>query len=261
MKQEEMEVDEKYIVPSLVSAGDILKFLSRYKTRKSTLTEISKSLGINKSTCYRLLHTLTQMRMAAYDEETKTFSLGPALVILGNRASELIDYIPLAKDYLKEAVRMTNSTCALVQRMDDAWVYLAKEEPTTAIRVTINVGQRFKLTNGATGKLFLANMDYIDRKKTLDRLGLPKNTPKSITDREQFEEELNKIYQQGFSYSLEEHIPGIDGVSAPITDRSGFVQLAITSIMIHSDQSEETVLKTGENLKRLTSELSRKLYS
>lgn len=252
--------DDKYIIPSLLSAGEVLKYLSSYRTKKSSLTEISKNLGINKSTCYRLLHTLTEMKMIVYDADTKLFSLGPQLMVLGKRAEEFIDFIPIAKEYLKEAVNLTNSTCALVQKIENDWVYLVKEEPSSAVRVTINVGQRFKIPNGATGKLFLAYMDYSDQQKFLKQLPEQKNVNKPILDVELFEKELIEIRERGYSFSLEEHYPGIDGVSAPIIERSGGVQMAITAILIHTEQSQENVMKIGEYLKRITTEFSQKIF-
>lgn len=217
-------------------------------------------MDINKSTCYRLLHTLTKMKMVVYEANTKTFSLGPNLIILGKRAEEFTDLIPIAKEYLKEAVKLTNSTCALVQRIENEWVYLVKEEPSSPIRVTINVGQRFKIPSGATGKLFLAYMDDSDQQKIFSRLEDLKNINKPIQDIEEFRRELIETRERGYSYSLEGHFPGIDGVSAPIIDRSGYVQMAITAIMIHTENSAERVIKIGEYLKKVTTDISNKIF-
>lgn len=260
MREMDNQNSEKYLIPSLISAGRVLRYLSSYKTHKATLTEISKALSINKSTCYRILLTLMQNNMIAYDYDTKTFSLGPYLIILGQRASELIDYMPIAKDYLKEAVHLTGFTCTLVQRTEDEWIYLAKEEAASPVRVTINVGQRFNLTSGSSGKLFLAYMDKNERDRILGKIGLKKYTSKTIIDRDEFTGEINKVKNLGYAVSLEEHVPGIDGISVPIFDRHGQVTMAIMCIMIHAERKDEEIAGIGEALARLSKELSSKIY-
>lgn len=260
MKSKETH-DDKYTIPSLMSAGDILRYLSSYRVRKATLTEITKKLGINKSTCYRILQTLVNMRMVIYDPDTKTFSLGPYLIVLGKRAEEFLDYMPIVKEYLKEIVSITGSTCALVQRLENEWFYLAKEEPNASFRVTINVGQRFKLTSGSTGKLFLAYMNYDERQKIINNLGITKHTEKTIVDVEEFNKELLKIREQGYATSIEEHYLGIDGVAAPIIDSLGEVKMALTCILLHREHSEEQIKQIGEMLKVKTEEISKKIYS
>jgi IclR family transcriptional regulator, KDG regulon repressor len=257
---EQTKEDLKYTVPSLVSAGKILRFLSGYNHHRSTLIEISKKLEINKSSCYRLLNTLTQMKMLSFDQDTKTYSLGSYLVVLGKRAEDFIDYMPTVKEYLKLSVQTTNSTCALVENIDDEWIYLEKEEPSSPVRVTINIGQRFKINSGATGKLFLAYMDYEKQQNYINQLNLLPFTSQTIIEKQAFEKELNTIRNQGYSISLEEHYPGIDGVSVPIFDRKGQVQMAITSIIVHSDQTKVQLHVIAERLKELSKELSEKIY-
>jgi IclR family KDG regulon transcriptional repressor len=256
----EHKEEGKYIVPSLISAGKILKFLSGNSHNRSTLIEISKKLEINKSSCYRLLNTLTQMKMLSYDSDTRTYSLGSYLVVLGKRAEDFNDYIPVVKEYLKLAVQTTNSTCALVENFDDEWIYSEKEEPSSPIRVTINIGQRFKINSGATGKLFLAYMDYEKQQKYLSQLHFIPFTSQTIIERYEFEEELKTIRKQGYAISLEEHYAGIDGVSVPIFDRKGQVQMAITSIIVHSSHTKGEVHVIAERLKELSKELSEKIY-
>ncbi|WHZ00893.1 IclR family transcriptional regulator [Neobacillus sp. YX16] len=252
--------ENKYIIPSLVSAGRIIRYLSSYRHNRSTLVEISKKLNINKSTCYRILLTLTEINLLSYDSDTKTYSLGPYLVVLGKRVEEFIDYMPIVKEYLKQAASITKSTCALVQKFDDEWVYIEKEEPLVPFRISISLGQRFKLTSGATGKLFIAYMDNEKQQEVINKTNLIAFTDKTITDRSAFEEELMKIRTEGYAISFEEHVAGIDGISVPILDRSGNVQMAITSVLVHNSNSQNTNIILAEKLKELSKELSEKIY-
>jgi IclR family transcriptional regulator, KDG regulon repressor len=252
--------NEKYLVPSLNSAGEILKYLSRARVRKATLSEISSNVNINKSTCYRILQTLVSMNFLTYDEKSKMFSLGPYLIVLGKRAEKFMDYMPTIKECMEEIVQLTNATCALVQRIDDKWFYMEKREPSTSIRVTINVGQRFKLTSGGTGKLFLAYMDREQQEKYINLLGLKKHTENTIVDKTLFMDELSSIREKGYAISIEEHVPGIDGVASPILDENGEVEMGLALIFLHTDHTKESVEEIGLLMKEKVKELSRKIY-
>ena len=94
-----MDITEKSEVPSVEMAIRILDFLSRYKNKRSTLTEIHKKLGINKSTCLRVLRTLKKHKYVFYDESEKKYGLGVSLVVLGTRAAEFSDALEIVKPF------------------------------------------------------------------------------------------------------------------------------------------------------------------
>ncbi|ARI76880.1 IclR family transcriptional regulator [Halobacillus mangrovi] len=256
--EKKVENEKKYMIPAIVSAGEILNFLSKRKNKNAKLTQISKSLGINQSTCYRILRTLTEMKLLDHDLETKTFRLGPYLIVLGSRASEFLDYMSIAKDYLKTAAKITKSTCAIVQRVDNEWFCLDKEEFNSPITVTIKIGQRFKLNSGATGKLFLAYLEEEERRQIIDEIGLFKHTEQTITEEEELEKELREIKKRGYSMSLGEHIPGVNGLSFPILDQHGEMQFGINVATLEGDLDK--LKEMAEEMKALSLELSNKIY-
>src|SRR3954470_9644693 len=51
-----------------------------------TLSAIANTLGLNLSTCQTVLNALTQANLVVRSRQTKAYTLGPTLILLGNAA-------------------------------------------------------------------------------------------------------------------------------------------------------------------------------
>ena len=65
----------------------ILDFLAARPKRAYGLSELARSLGINKATCLTVLGSLVQAGYLLQDPDRKTYTLGPSSLALGNAAS------------------------------------------------------------------------------------------------------------------------------------------------------------------------------
>ncbi|MBM4763799.1 IclR family transcriptional regulator [Bacillus sp. B15-48] len=244
---------EKSEVPALESAIKVLEYLSRYTTKERSISQIAKNLSINKSTCHRILKVLNQYRYISFDEGTKQYNLGPALLILGSRAAEFIDYLKLAKPHLKWLAEQTGVTCVLLeQASDDRLMYVAKEEPDhpdNHIHVSVKLGQQFPLTGASFGKCYLAYIEDEKRNEMIQKVNLQPFTDKSIIDIETFLDSLNDVRQKGYSVSYEEYTQGVFGVAAPIFNSYGQISMVIACLGFASNANEEYVAFCGEKLK------------
>jgi len=253
-----MEDNRRYMVPILLSTGEILKFLSRYQHRKSTLSEISQALGISKSTCFRILRTLEEMKYVTYDKDTKRYSLGSYLAVLGSRAMEQIDYLALGRETLREIASQTGLSCVIVQRItENRLAYIAKEDGK-AHRLTISVSNQFPITQVSFGKVYLAYETPENRERILAE-GLVRLTPNTITDVERYKEELRKVRRVGYATSNEEYIPGIKAVAAPVFDSEGKILMLIGCIGIAAHIPDDKLTEYGELVKRHADALTAKL--
>lgn len=210
-----------YFAPSVDLAARILGMLSRYRTNTSTLTEISTALDASKATCLRVLRTLEAHELIAFDPDTRRYSLGIYAVILGSRAEEHIDYLSHLRPALQEASARTGMTAVLVQRVSaDRMMYVARQESDSRARVNVSVGNRFPITDVSYGKWLLAYTSAEDRAEILAR-GLRRVTPRTVTDRETYLAQLDRIRAEGVLVSREEYVPGVCAVSCPVFDRRG----------------------------------------
>jgi IclR family transcriptional regulator, KDG regulon repressor len=222
-------------VPALEATIKILEYLSRYNHRASSLADICKGVNINKSTCHRILKVLENHNYVVYKEDKKQYSLGTSLVVLGARASEFIDYLELCKPHLKELCEDTQQTVVLLEpTANDRLLYVAKEEPPLTVRVTVSVGQRFPLTSASFGKCYLAFMDESRADEIIQNNGFKQFTSKTITNIDEFKQELKNVRIKGYAESYEEHTAGVCGVAAPIFNLHGEVKLVISCLFLSS---------------------------
>jgi DNA-binding IclR family transcriptional regulator len=112
---------------------------------------------------------------------------------------------------------------------DTQAVYVDKLEGRQAVRVDItSLGARLYAHCSALGKVLLAYSPEAEVKRIIQMAGLPSFTPNTITNEEELEQSLEKIRKQGFAYDLEEILPDLCCVAAPIYDHTGRVIAAIS---------------------------------
>ncbi|HBV89176.1 MAG TPA: hypothetical protein DEF42_21590 [Desulfosporosinus sp.] len=215
-------------VPAVEAAIQILKYLSSYKNKLSPLSDISKNLSINKSTCHRILKVLEDYHIVFFNSETKQYSLGTYLIELGARASEFTNYLEVIRPILRWLCTETKQTSVLLEPISDTkLMYVAKEETNSPIRMTVSIGRQFPLTSTSFGKCYLAFSDKAEANRLINEIGFKQFTSKSITNVQQFKNELDKVRLNGYALSLEEYTPGVFGIAAPIFDVQGKVILVI----------------------------------
>jgi IclR family transcriptional regulator, KDG regulon repressor len=108
----------------------------------------------------------------------------------------------------------------------------------------------------ALGKVLLAYRDEEDVKRIIQTTGLPRFTDNTITDVDELLQNLVKIRKQGFAYDLEEIIPDLYCVAAPIYDHSGNViaaiSMSIPTFRFRRSQAEfrDAVIRTARKISK-----------
>jgi DNA-binding IclR family transcriptional regulator len=248
---------ERYAAPAAELACRILQYLASFTHSHATLSEITSALGANKTTCLRVLRELERYRFVEHDPIGHRFSLGTYLFVLGNRAASHVDVLAAALPYLARAAKETGVTCVLVERCGhNQYMYIAKQEPASPIRVSITIGQRFPLTSGSHGKCILAFMRPDEAEEILRSSGLQRYTRTSITDLSAYAKALEQVRRRGYATSVGEHYPGINGVAAPIFDRSNKVNLTLTAIGTSATMGKIIMARIAETLKTFAASIS-----
>jgi DNA-binding IclR family transcriptional regulator len=75
------------------------------------LADVTRRLGVNKSTCYSMLQALTEVGWLLRDPFHKTYRLGPALVAVGRAASSGFPALDFARPAMIELSRGVGSHC------------------------------------------------------------------------------------------------------------------------------------------------------
>ncbi|MCL6574825.1 IclR family transcriptional regulator [Kyrpidia sp.] len=249
-----------YRVPSVDAGMKILHLLSRYKHRNSTLAHITQELGISKATVFRILKTFQSWQVVRYDDKTKTYSLGIQMVLLGERAKEFLDYLTVARTFLRRAAEDTGFTCVLVQRVKpDTLAYVAKEEAPGNFRVTVSLGRRFPITSAAFGKCFLSHIPWEEVEDLVHRYGIERFTERTVTDLASLRGQLDQFRAQGYAVSYGEHTPGFHSVAAPVFVGKGTIAFVLAVIGNSVALPDDVMKEVGRRLRAISADLSEAL--
>jgi len=241
--------DDGYRVPAVERAFAIIRVLAA--GGPLSLAEVVEESGLNKSTVFYTLRTLVTLDVVAYDEGTRAYTLGPALMELGMIASGQFSDVAVAKRNLAELLDVMNVTIALYRRISFGEVMMVdKLERARRVRITVQAGELVPIQGGSVGRAFLA----FDDRQTVDRVlkdGLKKFTPKSITRPAVFRNELIAVRERGWAVDHEGFALGVSTVAAPIFGADGKIALVACAVGFTSLLTDEVVEEYGENLRRV----------
>lgn len=206
----------------------------------ATIRDLTRELGLPRSTVYRILNTLLAHRIVRRSSDG-VFALGPRLTALAARVKSDGSSYDLAEIATPVAQRLRDDlgepTKLSVRDGDRAKVIVAvlgRHEYSPAP----SIGTSYPLHAGAASKMIMAHMSSAD----LDRhLGAPmiRYTPKTITDPEKLRADLAKIRKQGFAIEMGEHNATVHAIAAPVFDHGGRF-LAALSIPFLADKDAAT---------------------
>ncbi len=209
----------KPTVPAVEQASRILLCLGESPDFKMRLTDICRQVGIHKSKGHSILNTLKQFGFVEKDPQTKTYSLGPALVFLSRHVLDNLHYPEIVAPFLDALAKETNGTALFGLIYGEHLLVVGKREGNQNIGFTIRLGHRFHITLGAHGKAIVAFMPDADRERILTKkrvyfhgLDISRLNMKRLRD------ELAKCRQLGFAQDVGEITPGVNFVSAPVFD-------------------------------------------
>lgn len=178
------------------------------------LTEISKMIGLHKSTTSGIVKTLKKENILVQNEETGKYRLSIDLFCLAVTAKqELSD---LCEPYLESLLQKTGETVNLAMRDKSSVVYIEKKESLHSMRICTSVGVRMPFYCTAIGKAIFAYCDEEETKRLLEDIKMEALTSHTITEEAKLMFELKKIRNQGVAYDMEELEYGLICVAAPL---------------------------------------------
>jgi DNA-binding IclR family transcriptional regulator len=160
---------------------------------------------------------------------------------------------------MEELAAHYQETIHLAVLDDTQAVYVDKLEGRQAVRVELtSLGARLYAHCSALGKVLLAYSPEEEVKRIIKTAGLPRFTPTTITDEEELHQALARIQKQGYAYDLEEILPDLCCVAAPIYNHSAKVIAAI-SMSIPAYRFRRSQLEYRDAVMRAARSISKRL--
>lgn len=190
------------------------------------ITAVAEQLDVSKSTVHNHLNTMEARGYVV--NEDGAYRLGLRLLSFPNTLQKSHRLYQTAKDEVDELVARTGERSQVLVEEDGHGVYIYQQTDSRSITTNSKVGTRVSLHSSAIGKAMLAFQPEEKVARILDRDGLSAKTEHTITSREAFEAELNRIREEGVAYDDEEGIEGMRCVAAPIRNEDSVAVGAIS---------------------------------
>lgn len=191
-----------------------------------TVKEISDKTGITFSTTHRLASALVQIRYLRF-EPRKGYRLGSRLVELGFLAYKESTLATTARSFLEELANQTLDTVHLAALDEDHGViYLDKIGGQRPIEVNTRIGGRKPVCCTSVGKALILDQSpeaWKTRYELEAAAGVHNSMPLNV-----WLAAMHEYATKGYTFDLEENIPGIRCVGAPVRDASGDIVAAIS---------------------------------
>lgn len=214
--------------PAVEQAAQLLLYLGKHNDMG--LTAICSRIGIHKSKGYSILNALTRYALITKDSRTKTYSLGPALMPLAQRAKEKFDITAIAKAPLQTLANETKSSVLLGIIFNDQFYIAAKYDGNDKLSVTIRQHQSLHITHGSHGKAIFGFLDKTEQAQLIETRQLFFHGDIDHFDSQRLNRELMFCRDNGYAVDNGEITPGITAVSAPVFDHNNRVAAGIVLV-------------------------------
>jgi DNA-binding IclR family transcriptional regulator len=214
-------------IRSLEKGIDLL-FLFDASRRVIDVKDLASALSLPLRTTYRFVNTLRKRHVLLLEEGTGRCRLSPKLRRLIAAIEESGDITRLAAPLLADLAVKTGETVQLFLLSGDDGILVHVVESPQTLRVGPRTGQRVPLHCGAGTKVLLAFRSPEEWDTYIQRNGLMRHAPNTVTQPETLKRELRAIRRAGMAITHQEFIPGARALGVPIVDSSGAVTASLS---------------------------------
>ncbi len=217
---------ENSTLSSVRNAARVLKEFSGH--RELGVTELSRRLGIGKSTAHRLVTTLAAERLLEQDPDTGAYRLSLTMYELGTSVYRHVDLHEACAPVLDRLRNATEETVQVAVLDGREVVYVERRESPKTLRLFGRIGHRNSAHCTSTGKLLLACLPPEELDSVLRGWRLEAHTPHTITRITDFKRALDTIRSRGWAENINEAEMGVASVAAPIRNGVGEVVASVS---------------------------------
>lgn len=230
-------------VASVSRALQIIEMLISSPTHELGVSEISREIGVVKSTAHQLLATLASHGFVQNNGTTGRYRLGVRAMEAGAVASTQAGLGPAVVPLLEALVSQVRETCSIGVLVGHTVSLVQRVEAESVLRVDLRVGTRFPIESSAIGRVILAEMPQEASKQILDALELTK------AQRRQTDKAIDVARQEGCAIVRNIPVEGISAIAVAVRTSAqaplaGLV-VAAPSFRFNPDACRSALVKTA----------------
>jgi len=230
-------------VGAVANAARILGYLGAAKS-PLRLTQISRPLGINNSTCLNILRTLVAEGFVRVDAAAKTYGLGRRIVELARDALNHGENLGALRPAMEALATKYGITLMLWGRLDAEHLILlaaAVGEPLRSIHAEL--GMRVPLLTGSMGRIFAAGLDRKTQRRLFDAVKWQK--PMNF---DAYLREVDETAERGWSLDAGSFTSAMWGLSAPASRNGEQVDRVISAVLLSDQHDQATIDRIARDL-------------
>lgn len=219
-----MEEKSTQRINSVARAIQILELYPKLNAQYLGVSEISKALGLQKTSTFYIVKTLLSMGWLIQETPNGKYKLGSRILRVSAMVSQNVTAEEVILEEMNRLLNEYNEDVVLTAMVDGLPICVEKVHSSNMLRIQSKVGRVGNLVRGSTGKALLAWQPEDFIQETLEeKLSDPQ-------EREQLRNNLTQIRQQGYCISASEQDAGVMSVAVPIRDQSGVARYSLAVV-------------------------------
>jgi len=208
----------KYYFSKSLEKG--LKILALFNRETSALTqsEIARKLELNMTSTYRYINTLVELGYLEKDSRSKV--IRPAILCLPfcNNLMGATDHMHLIKGVIDHVHSEHNISIETAFVISNTIVRIYHRSAKETLTYRLPDSSSNCLHNTALGKAYLFSLEPEQLRHKLNTLELTPKTEQTITRKTDLLAELDNARLNGYAMNIEEYLPGLIAIAAPLVD-------------------------------------------
>lgn len=228
-------------------------------TDGTSVREVARDTGIDKSTVSRILGQLQALDVVIQSPITGRFETGIRLSSLGEALHANNSLWGFAAPVVRALVEKFGETCYLIVREANQARFHERIDCKQPIRYVVEIGETSPFYVGAAGRAILSGMQRSEASTYLDSTSLVALTLDTVTDRLVLENLMDHDRNLGYAVSTGERVTGGHGIASPIFRADGDCVGAILWTCPTSRFDQSRIPEFGEAVKASAAEVSARL--
>lgn len=191
------ESKDQYVLSSLSNALDILTELANHPDLG--ITELSKRLGLGKSSIFRMLYTMEKKGFVQKVADSR-YALGMKLTILGRAAGNHSDEYQTIHYIVEDLAKVSGVAAYLsILSKDCSMIFADSAFGSTGMQFRADRGSHYAAYCSGGGKMLLSYLLDTPQEELLYGINLLPRTSTTITNVQSLRSALREIRTQGWS--------------------------------------------------------------
>jgi DNA-binding IclR family transcriptional regulator len=186
------------------------------REQRHTLQGLTEATGLPKPTLHRMLQQLETAGLLQREGDGRHWVTGSRLRRLAENLLLNSGLHGARRQVLRRLVDEVGESCNITALVAGEVVYLDRVETAAPLRFHLQPGSRVPVHCSASGKVFLSQMAPAQRHQLLSVVALEACTPRTVTDPDILEQELQRVRIEGCAYDDEEFLPGLVCAAVPV---------------------------------------------